>query len=526
MLMRKKINESGVSAILGFILVFAIILAGIGMIQLFFVPKWVKNDEWNHYSTIKNEFTSIPKLMALTASSKNPNIVTLSLGVNRGEYPFLITPPDSGSSLAAKEEKIWISYNETLPNGSVVHRKIQLTSAALIAKPTYNYLPEVELVYEYSYVFVRSGESGGSSATLTDQIAFSNQGFTLYVLRTNFNSVASSDTVSIPLNPISAGGKISVTNATIKFESLNPSYWERTLKDMGIDVSVSGNNVTVNLANTVMSISVMGLDDAEINLNYRPYLYVSRITAFVGDTEMIEVIVKDQFGNPVPNVPVNGSATIGTLDSSTKTTDSNGVARFVFYATEKGSGKLIFESGGNSTSADVTVTEPSGGEPRWDKNNSETLVISPDFKWTGIYGASQVWLRNAEQIGDDDSMHMGGGNDFEISFVLYNSSVFYYFTLDVKYGSGADKVWLWKTNESGTFAYLDWARLDNTKADKIFSNEGINILDPDNYVGLGIDEKNNLLSVRWFLQNATLSDPVSLQVQLIEEGWKVEIQII
>ncbi len=523
MSMRKKINESGVSAILGFILVFAIILAGIGMVQLFFVPKWVKDDEWNHYLTIRDDFTSIPKLMALTTSSKNPNVVTLSLGVNRGEYPFLLTPPDSGSSLIAKKENIWVNYNETLPNGSVVHREIQLTSSALIAKPTYNYLPETELIYEHSYVFVRSGESGGS-ATLADQIAFSKQGFTLYILKTNFDSIASGETVSIPLNPISTGGKISVVNATIRFESLNPPYWEKTLKDMGIDVSVSGNNVTVNLANTIMSISVIGLDGGNVNLRYRPYLYVSQIITFVGDTEVVEVIVRDQFGNPVPNVPVNGSTTIGALDSTTKTTDANGIARFVFKATEVGSGKITFESGGNSTSADVTVTEPSGGEPRWSKNRNDTLVISPDFKWTGIYGASEVWLRNADRIGNDDG-HMMGDNDFEISFVLYNSSVFYYFTFDLRYGSGVDKVWLWKTNQSGTFAYLDWARLDSTEADKIFSDEGINILDPNNYVGLSKNERNNLLSVKWFLQNATLSDPVSLQVQSIEEGWKVEIQI-
>ncbi len=505
------------------ILGLAIIVGAIGIVQQVFVPAWVKNDEWDHYVTIKNDVSSIPKLVALTASSKNPNVVTLNLGVKRGDYPFLMTPPDSGSSVVSRDLKLVVKYNITLPNGTVEQRVLPITTAALIVKPEYYYLPETEFVYEHGYVFSRSGKN---NVTLVDQIGFSNRTFTFYIFKTNFNSISVNDVYSIPLNPISTGGKVSVVNATLRFETLNPDYWVDELRKLNLNPVKIGNNISVNLTNAVMSISIVGEEGDGVRITYRPYLYVSEIRTFIGDTEIIEVVVLDQFGNPVPNVPVNGSTTIGSLDSTTKTTDANGVARFIFEATEEGTGKVTFESGGNTASADVTVTEPAGGPPRWSKNNNDTLVISPDFKWTGIHGASEIWLRNAAQIGDREGMgHHMTGSDFDINFVLYNSSVFFYFEMDFKKGSGSDRVSLWKANDTGTYTLLYQERLNSTEADKVFTDEGINVIDPDNYVSLNTEERNNLLQVKWFLQNATLSDPVSLQVQSIEEGWKVEIQI-
>ena len=503
------------------ILGLAIIVGAIGIVQQVFVPAWVKNDEWDHYVTIKNDVSSIPKLVALTASSKNPNVVTLNLGVKRGDYPFLMTPPDSGSSVVSRDLKLVVKYNITLPNGTVEQRVLPITTAALIVKPEYYYLPETEFVYEHGYVFSRSGKN---NVTLVDQIGFSNRTFTFYIFKTNFNSISVNDVYSIPLNPISTGGKVSVVNATLRFETLNPDYWVDELRKLNLNPVKIGNNISVNLTNAVMSISIVGEEGDDVRITYRPYLYVSEIRTFIGDTEIIEVVVLDQFGNPVPNVPVNGSTTIGSLDSANKTTDANGVARFIFEATEEGTGNVTFESGGNTASADVYVTEPAGGPPRWSKNNNDTLVISPDFKWTGIHGASEIWLRNAAQIGDLKGMGggmMGDDDMFEIKFVLYDSKVFYYFEVKNKNnpGMGNKKVKIWKDGVN-----IFECNLNPSIASDMFNSNGVNLLNNSSYSDR-CNNLNKLDEIKSFLQSATLADPISLQVQEIEEGWKVEIQI-
>ncbi len=522
----RKINDSGLSPVLGMVLALAIIVGAIGIVQQFFVPAWIKNDEWNHYTQLRQDFSSIPKLIALTASSGNPNVVTLNLKVDRKSYPFLMSPPDTGTFLKAERERIWINYTERLPNGSTATRNLSLTTRALIAEPKYYYLPNEKFFYENSLVFVRSS----GNATLVDQSAFTNRSFTIYIFDTDFDSISSSDVMAIPLIPISYGGEIAVVNATIKFQSLYPEYWNRTLSEMGIDVSRQGNTVTVNLTETVLRIAVVATDSTSVKLVYKPYLYFSELTTFLGDTEIIEVVVLDQFGNPVPNVQVNGSTTIGLLGSSknaTKITDANGIARFVFKATEEGGGELTFEAGGNSTSADVTVITP--GENLWDRNmNNDTLVTSPDFKWAGIHAASEIWLKNATQISTKE-------NKLDIYFTLYNSSTYYYFEIHAS-EAGDDKIWIWRYRNT-LQQLLNEELFDSSKSDKIFTPDGINILDPTYYKDC--DGKNSskwnstkcedirdaLSQVKWFLQNATLSDPISLAIQDIK-GWAVEIQII
>jgi len=521
----RKMNDSGLSPVLGMVLVLAIIVGAIGIIQQFFVPAWVKNDEWNHYTKLRHDFSSIPKLIALTASSGNPNVVTLDLKVDRGNYPFLMSLPDTGTFLKAEKERIWVNYTERLPNGSITNPPpLKLTTRALIAEPKYYYLPDEKFFYEHSLVFVRSS----GNVTLVEQSAFTNRSFTIYIFNTDFDSISSSDVIAIPLIPISYGGEISVVNATIKFQSLYPEYWNRKLSEMGIDVSTSGNIVTVNLTDTILRIAVLATDPSAVKLVYKPYLYFSELTTFVGDTEIIEVLVRDQFGNPVPNVQVNGSATIGSLDSASVTTDANGIARFVFKAPQiPDTGTITFEVKGEKTQVNVTVISP--GENLWDKNtNNDTLVTSPDFKWAGIHDASEIWLRNATQISTKE-------DKLDIYFTLYNSTTYYYFEVHASKAED-DKIWIWKYKTTLT-QLLNEEVLDPSKSDDIFTSDGINIIDPTYYKDC--DGKNSpkwnsskcrdirdaLSQVKWFLQNATLRDPISLAIQDIK-GWAVEIQII
>ncbi|WP_456368994.1 Ig-like domain-containing protein [Geoglobus sp.] len=504
----RSINNHAVSPVLGLVLAFAIIVGGIGVVQQFFVPAWIKNDEWVHYQTFRNEFSSIPKLISLSASSGNPNVITLPLRVDRGDYPFLITPPDTATSVTTKEERITIKYREMLPNGSISPVKtLNITTTAIIAKPIYFYLPETEFIYEHGYVFVRSS----GSATLVGQNIFNNNSLMLYILKTNLGSVSGGDVLTIPISPISSGGKISVVNATITFESLNPDYWYNTLKDMGLDVTVSGNDsITFNVSNTVMRIAVLGSGSADLRNWYAPYTDISELTMYVGDTKIIEVTVRDRFGNPVPNAIVNASITgdIGTIEPS-QTTDASGIARFQFRAMKEGGGAITFESGGNSTSINTIVR--STKEEVWSETSNTTKVTSPGFVWAGIHDASKIILKNGIKIENDEP---------KIEFILYNSSDQYLIKIE------EDRVEIFNSGKIIVDAKLTQQAIQN-----ISSPVGTDILDPDNYVkGMGkpyLDpsEEEALSAIRNMLQTATLSDPVNLAVQKMT-GWIVEIQII
>ncbi len=527
-------KDRGVSPLIGMVLALGIIVGFIGIVQNFFVPEWMKAEEWDHYELVSSEFSYLAKIVALSSSTGSPNTVTIDMGVKHSDYPFLLTPPDTASFLRVEKLRINITYYEVFPNGSVASKPktLALNTSAIILKPDYVYLDDVEFIYEHGYAFKRYRNA---NVTLTDQNIITGDSVNIYLINTTFDSLATTQPLNLVFSPLSYGGTISVANATIRFESLNPSYWA------SVGADVNGNMVQINVTDARLKIAAVLVTTGGSNItahsDFSPRLSEllptsSQLNLMVGETEKVEVLARDQFGNPMAGITINASVSryVGNFDGSSaasERTDSNGVATFYFTATNEGFGTITFQADSIHASLPVKVIDVNTStERKWDQDTFNTsVIISPDFIWTNIYGASKIILKNAKSITGEDP------REFEIEFVIHNDTTFYLFRLDWGGGhhGGYGEVALYR-NGDALFVH-EWERLNSSVDawEKIFEeyypNVGTDLLDENNY-DIPDHVRDGLRDVRDFLYYATAENPVNLVVQKIESTWKVEIQII
>ena len=533
-------HDRGVSPLIGMILGLGIIVGVIGIVQNFFVPEWMKAEEWDHYELVSSEFSYLAKIVALSSSTGNPNTVTIDMMVEHSDYPFLLTPPDTGSFIRVEKLRINITYYEIFPNGSVASKPktLVLNTSAIILKPDYVYLDDVEFIYEHGYAFKRYRNA---NVTLTDQSMFMGDTVNIYIINTTFDSLATTQPLNLVFSPLSYGGVIGAANATIRFESLNPSYWAN------IGANVTGNVVEVNVTNARLKIAAIMVTSTGSNITATSALspqltelvpLSSQLNLMVGETEKVEVMARDQFGNPMSGVVVNASvnvtgSSIGNLDRTSVTTDVQGIATFYFTATNEGLGTINFEAESKQASIPVKVIDlNTSAERKWDQNTFNTsVVLSPDFIWTGIYGASKIVLKNVVSLTGESE------TEFYIQFVIHNKTKFYLFEVDwgkPERPPRSDRYGRVSIYKDGTELFRRELLNETVQAwEKIFEkwypDVGTDLLNETNY-GDPTYVSSHLLEVKNFLQNATPDDPVSLVIQRLgeeEEGsWKVEIQIV
>ncbi len=96
--MRIHTANRGQSIVLGAILVFGILILGLGLVQLYVVPQQVAQTEHNHVNQIENEFTDLYSSITNAAGDNNPRSATLTLGTRYPIFPpFIMPSPASGT---------------------------------------------------------------------------------------------------------------------------------------------------------------------------------------------------------------------------------------------------------------------------------------------------------------------------------------------------------------------------------------------------------------------------------------------
>ncbi|MBE8539764.1 hypothetical protein [Geoglobus acetivorans] len=146
----RSINNHAVSPVLGLVLAFAIIVGGIGVVQQFFVPVWLKNEESLHYFEVKKEFEKLDEKI-IEAANYGSSVLNIYLDTNYPKYPFLITPSKASSSIKI----VKIGEMES----SLLSRKINIT--AFVLEPRYHYMnvpSETMILGEY---FAGGSDIGG-----------------------------------------------------------------------------------------------------------------------------------------------------------------------------------------------------------------------------------------------------------------------------------------------------------------------------------------------------------------------------
>ncbi|ADC65686.1 hypothetical protein Ferp_1535 [Ferroglobus placidus DSM 10642] len=125
-------NDKALSPVLGFVLVFAIIIAGIGMVQTLFVPAWMKSEEAKHYFKLKEEFEKLDDKIIEAGNFKYSSL-DLPTTLRYSKYPFLMTPNVVSSEVWVEE----IGKIRIFVNGS--SEPVELPLKLIGLRPNYLY---------------------------------------------------------------------------------------------------------------------------------------------------------------------------------------------------------------------------------------------------------------------------------------------------------------------------------------------------------------------------------------------------
>ncbi len=369
--MKSKMNKRAVSPVVGMVLVLAIIAGVMSIIQTQYIPRWDYQKEAQSYNTLLSEMKEIP---AMLTTSQSSTAVKIDAGTSYPQYPFLVNLKSSYGVIKIVPENVSVSY-------TVFGKKVKenYTSSAIIVRPYYLYLPQVNVTYEHGAVIVY-GKNYAKPVVLS-QVAFSKDSISLPVVESN-NFSAAARTFVLHFYLISRGEGNQVSNLTITFQTKYPKLWSDILSRIyGSGVSVSGDTVTLHISGPVtLSISAWNTYAQPVGTAVSRR-YVSAVIAvpekvFLNPGQRSEVNVQllDRYGNPITNASVEvtvDNASVCKLfvnnslsDRGRFTTSIDGVANIFVEALNAGKTQIkittpvpAINGGRNTTVITVNVTK-------------------------------------------------------------------------------------------------------------------------------------------------------------------------
>jgi hypothetical protein len=384
-------RERSQSTVVGFVLVFAILLMLLVTIQTTAVPAWNQGVEYSHSERVQGELELLRDTLFRTAATGSVGSKSVSLGTQYPLRPFLFNPPDPTGRLRTTAPGTVTITNATAPgetrdywNGSTR----SFVDRALVYRPDYN---------EYDTAPTTALENTVSYNRF-DQRALTRSGQRLVSGR-RINVVALNGTLdergqrpeTVETEPLSAptqtttvrsDGPLVVTATT----RLSEAVWEELLAEERApdgyvtDVAVTpGDPGTLRL--TLAANESYDLRMAKIgvgsNVDDPPAHYIttdspSELRLAAGGAERLVFEVRDRFNNPVSGVAVDATPSgSGTLIPVDNVTDSDGHARFRYEADAVGT---------------ATVTATFGTDPDPMQTATVTVESRTDAGTTGGTG--------------------------------------------------------------------------------------------------------------------------------------------
>lgn len=261
----KRYENEGVSPVLGTVLVFAIIVAGIGIIQNYYVPVWLENAENEKYLEMKSTFELLHEKV-IEGANYGEAWLKLDPVMRYPKYPFMITPETVSSIYAFKR----IGYAEIIYENNTPIREY-ITAAEFI--PRFIYFKPSKESYILGEYFSFSNDGSGFR-TAHEYIMGDNE---IRILLLNFSRREITYPQYVELSGISI---LKDGNFTIKIVIEDPEYRSWYLDYLNDTLcNINHPNVTVT-CNPIQN-------GKEININKFPVRL-----AIVGDGKKEDYIAK------------------------------------------------------------------------------------------------------------------------------------------------------------------------------------------------------------------------------------------
>lgn len=350
--------DRAVSPVIGAVLMFALLVALLGVLQATAVPELTRGAEFQHNQEVRGDIIDVSGAVSRTAATGSGESVTVRQGLRYSQRLFFINPPPVSGTLRTTDPAPVTIENAVAEGeaGDVWNGSTRTyTDRALLYRPSYN---EYDLAPRTRYrAGVVANEFESATLVAAGDSFVDGRRVALTMLAGDYESNGV-DRVGLVTQPLSAparsvtvtddGGPVTVTVPT----ALPESRWMELLAEERVSngghitaVSCSGGpgdacgRLTVRLEPGVgyqLRLAQVGLGGGAVAPG-PAYLVEDGLPAAsvpAGTRTRFDVAVRDRFDNPVAGAAVDAVVVSGpgTISPSTDRSESDGGASTVYRA--------------------------------------------------------------------------------------------------------------------------------------------------------------------------------------------------
>lgn len=343
----KKIrsDDKGVSEVIGSVLIFTILVAFIGLLQTYYVPKWNSDVEAGHFNDLYDDVLDLKRIIQDTAVYDLPRTAVIHTSLYYPERMFLVNPSrPSGMITTRLDKQVILTYDNNITE--------KVNSCTVRITEGYNYFNAPTLVLEHGMII---GEYGIKNYMI-DEPLLNNINIDLLLIDCENSSVGTMSSSDFRIYPVMLGN-IVASNASMIFDTDYPDIWNGYLNSIKANFTTSGNAVTV-LYNNMTRIRVMRVKIGEASsFSIMPQPAAGPLSSIVitppitsiiqGETQQFSASGFDGNGTSVPVSTVWSSSNIsvGTISSSG-----------IFTAINPGTTTVTATNGSVSSSLTIVVS--------------------------------------------------------------------------------------------------------------------------------------------------------------------------
>jgi len=345
-------DRRGVSAVLGFILLFGILVLSLATYQAQIVPQENAATEFQHFEDVRDEMVVVRNSISTAGQQDISEFEDVTLGTSYQTRVFTINPPPASGTLQTSD-----SYNITIENETA---QTNVSTRFLEYNPRYFEIDVGSIWYEHSVLYLDERDRGNGVSIIEDQNILKDNTVRITALQNQFRE-GGTDQIAIELYPqenLTAGDGDFPTGSdlsvTIPTRLDNESYWDDELSGKegyeGVDIdarsdgvhalnlTVGSENLEINTVGTqsepneepaknVNPLNDDNIDnsDSSDNPDYPTFDEVSVSVTNTGDTGSGNKILEVTANGELSSVDSNGAVQIELLENNGDQVDQNSI---------------------------------------------------------------------------------------------------------------------------------------------------------------------------------------------------------
>ena len=254
-------DSRAVSAVIGFILIFGILMLLLTVYQAQIVPQQNAQTEFTHFEETRDELIELRNSISRSGQAGDPQFPSVQLGTSYQSRILTINPAPPAGTVQTSEE-----YNISINNGS--EDPVNVSTRFIEYQPGYNELTIGSTWYDHSVLYVDNPES--NNTVLEDQnLVTDGSELKITAIESEFQETGTSRTTfeinrnqsEIDLSKFEEGENLTVTIPT---RQSGPEYWDAAYDDLDAEANIRYDGVDEHGEIYHLSLNATGKSDLSI----------------------------------------------------------------------------------------------------------------------------------------------------------------------------------------------------------------------------------------------------------------------